>query len=80
MPAVVFPQLLLCGLFVARDQMAPVLEVVSYALPLTYAYDALQRVATGDFGATGVVDVVVVVAITALALVAGSVTLRRRSP
>ena len=41
MPAFIFPQLLLCGLFVARDQMAPALEAVSYALPLTYAYDAL---------------------------------------
>jgi ABC transporter DrrB family efflux protein len=44
MPAFVFPQLLLCGLFVARDQMAGALEAVSYALPLTYAYDALDRV------------------------------------
>ena len=26
MPAFVFPQLLLCGLFVPRDQMAPLLE------------------------------------------------------
>ena len=43
MPAFIFPQLLLCGLFVARDEMAPLLEAVSYALPLTYAYDALAR-------------------------------------
>lgn len=26
MPAVIFPQLLLCGLFIARDQMQPILE------------------------------------------------------
>src|SRR5262249_34822299 len=44
MPAIVLPQLLLCGLFVARDQMARALEIASYALPLTYAYDALERV------------------------------------
>ncbi len=41
MPAIVFPQLLLCGLFVARDQMIGVLQVVSDAMPLTYAFDAL---------------------------------------
>ncbi len=44
MPAFIFPQLLLCGLFVARDQMAPALEAISWALPMTYAYDALERV------------------------------------
>ena len=30
MPALVFPQLLLCGLFVARDDMASVLQAVSW--------------------------------------------------
>ena len=44
MPAIVFPQLLLCGLFVARDTMVGILQVVSDAMPLTYAFDALQRV------------------------------------
>src|SRR6218665_2435824 len=39
MPAFIFPQLLLCGLFVARDDMAPLLDAISWALPLTYAYD-----------------------------------------
>ena len=45
MPAVVIPQILLCGLLVPRDQMAPPLEWLSNLLPLTYAYDAL---AAGD--------------------------------
>ncbi len=81
MPAFVFPQLLLCGLFVARDEMAPVLEAISYALPLTYAYDALERVATdGSLGTRGVVDVAVTVAVTLLALALGAATLRRRTP
>lgn len=80
MPAVVFPQLLLCGLFVPRDEMAPVLEAASYALPLTYAYDALARVAAGDLGAAGVVDIAVIVGVTVLALVLGSLTLHRRTP
>ena len=60
MPAFIFPQLLLCGLLVARDQMATVLEVVSNALPMTYAYDALERVASpGELGPEVGRDVVV---------------------
>jgi ABC-2 type transport system permease protein len=81
MPAFVFPQLLLCGLFVARDQMAPALEAISNALPLTYAFDALERVAAGaEFGARGRLDVAVIVAVTLLALALGALTLRRRTP
>jgi ABC-2 type transport system permease protein len=81
MPAFVLPQLLLCGLFVPRDQMAPLLEAISYALPLTYAYDALDRVASdGSLGAAGWADVAVVVAVTVLSLVLGALTLRRRTP
>jgi ABC-2 type transport system permease protein len=80
MPAFVLPQLLLCGLFVPRDQMAPLLEAVSYALPLTYAFDALHRVTVdGSLGAGGVVDVVVTVAVTVAALAGGAATLRRRT-
>lgn len=81
LPAFVFPQLLLCGLFVPRDQMAPVLEAVSYALPLTYAYDALERVASdGSLGSRGAVDVIVTAGATVLALALGAATLRRRTP
>jgi ABC-2 type transport system permease protein len=81
MPAFVFPQLLLCGLFVARDQMAGALEAVSYALPLTYAYDALDRVTSdGSLGGRGTVDVLVIFAVILLALALGAATLRRRTP
>ena len=81
MPAFVLPQLLLCGLFVPRDVMAPVLEAASWALPLTYAYDALDRVATdGSLGGDGIIDVVVVVGATILSLALGAATLKRRTP
>ena len=44
MPAIVFPQLLLCGLFVPRGAMAvPAAGDVADAFPLTYAFDALSR-------------------------------------
>lgn len=81
MPAVVLPQLLLCGLFVARDQMAGWLEAISAAMPLTYAYDALARAtSTEALGAHFAVDVVVVVAVTLGALALGAASMRRRSP
>jgi ABC-2 type transport system permease protein len=80
MPAFVFPQLLLCGLFVARDQMAAALEAISYALPLTYAYDALDRVTSdGSLGARGTLDVLITCGVILLALALGAATLRRRT-
>jgi len=79
MPAIVFPQILLCGLFVARSEMATWLRVISYALPLTYAYDALARTAANTLDARFALDVVVVAGCTVLAVVLGAATLRRRT-
>ncbi len=80
MPAFILPQLLLCGLFVPRADMAAVLHALSWALPFTYAYDALARVtAPGALGAGLAVDVVVVVGATLAALALGALTLRRRT-
>jgi ABC-2 type transport system permease protein len=81
MPAFVLPQILLCGLFVARDQMADWLQWVSAALPLTYSFDALDRAAQdASLGGRFWVDVGVTVGATLLALVLGTATLRRRTP
>jgi ABC-2 type transport system permease protein len=77
LPATVFPQILLCGLFVPRGQMAGWLRWLSDALPLTYAYDALAHTAADDVGARFAVDVGVVCGCIALAL--GAATLRRRT-
>ena len=44
MPVVVIPQMLLCGLFVAREQMAGWLQAISNVMPMTYAVEALQEV------------------------------------
>jgi ABC-2 type transport system permease protein len=81
MPAIVLPQLLLSGLFVARSEMAQWLQWVSYVFPLVYAYDALARVARGGgYGPRFTVDVAVTVGATVLALALGAATLRRRTP
>ena len=78
MPAVVFPQLLLCGLFVPRSDMAPALDWAARFLPLTYAYDALTGAATGQTANLGR-DTLVIVAATLLSLALGAATLRRRT-
>jgi ABC transporter DrrB family efflux protein len=80
MPAVVLPQFLLCGLIVPRDGMARVLELIAYGLPLTYAYDALDRLAAeGSWTGRVGLDVAVVGVAAVLALVLGAATLRRRT-
>ena len=80
MPAFVLPQLLLSGLFVSRDQMAGALDAAAGAMPLTYAYDALHRLAAdGTLGSQGTLDVVVLAGAVVLALALGAATLRRRT-
>jgi ABC-2 type transport system permease protein len=79
MPAIVFPQILLCGLFVARDGMASWLHAVSDVLPLTYAYDALARTASDSLDGRFAADVAVVCGCVVLALALGAATLRRRT-
>ncbi len=80
MPALVIPQILLCGLFVARDAMPDVLRVVSDVLPLSYAVDGMQRLQqdtrlSGDFG----VDLLVIGGYIVGAVGLGAATLRRRT-
>ncbi len=80
MPAVLLPQILLCGLFVARAQMPRALRVASDALPVSYAYDGLDRVARGSTDGRLLIDLAVVLGTVALAVGLGSTTLRRRTP
>jgi ABC-2 type transport system permease protein len=80
MPAIVFPQILLCGLLVPREAMPSLLEGISWFLPLTYAYDALERVTAGAVGGRLWLDVGVVLGSIVLALAFGATTLRRRTP
>jgi ABC-2 type transport system permease protein len=80
MPAVVLPQLLLCGLLVPRDELEPVLEAISDILPLSYAVDAMQRITIEpDVSAGILVDIGVVLLAIVLSLTLGAATLRRRT-
>ena len=80
MPAIVFPQILLCGLFLPVDQLPEGLQVVAHLLPLTYAVDAMTEVSrtAGGLG-TVVGDLAVVVGFTVALLGLGAATLRRRT-
>jgi ABC-2 type transport system permease protein len=79
MPAVILPQLILGGLFVPREDMPEVLEVISAFLPFTYAFDALSKVAADDIGGRFWLDVAVVIGSIILALVLAAATLKRRT-
>jgi ABC-2 type transport system permease protein len=81
MPAIVMPQVLLCGLFAPREAMTPVLEWLSNVMPLSYAVDALTQVThSSDVDATLVRNLLIVAACGLLALILGAATLRRRTP
>jgi ABC-2 type transport system permease protein len=80
MPVIVLPQLLLCGLFRPRAQMADVLRWASDVMPLSYAVSALQRVQRDtDVGGGFTRDTVVVAACVMAALALGAATLRRHT-
>ena len=80
MPLVVAPQLLLCGLFVPRDDMAGWLQAISDVLPMSYSVEALTEVGMHP-EPTGIMwrDLTVVVGAIVVALILGADTLRRRT-
>jgi len=78
MPAFILPQFLLCGLLVPRSQMAPALDTLAGILPMTYAYEALRDVASGD-GAAAAGAAAVTLGFCLIGLGIGALTLRRRT-
>lgn len=79
MPAFIFPQLLTCGLFIAREQMAKPLQWFADVMPLTYSVDALQQITYSPaWTSTLTRDLIIVVAYATAALVFGSITIRRQ--
>ena len=80
MPLIVFPQILLGGLFMPRDQMPDALYAISNWLPLSYAIDAVNAVTTDDEGWDLYRPLLIVVAFAVGSLILASATLRRRTP
>ena len=79
MPALVLPQILLCGLFVPRDALPEVLATVSDVLPLSYAVDAMQTLTRSATSGEVWGDLGVVAGFALAALGLGAATLRRRT-
>jgi ABC-2 type transport system permease protein len=80
MPAIVFPQILLCGLFVPRAALPGVLHGVSDVLPLSYAVDSMQSLQSSvGLSADFWRDLVVIAAFVAATVALGAATLRRRT-
>lgn len=80
MPALIFPQIIVCGLFVPLAKLPELLEKIAHFLPLTYAVDALNRVAVETaLSSRAWWDVVVVCSFVIVSLGLGALTLRRQS-
>lgn len=80
MPVVVLPQVLLCGLFTPREEMAAPLDSVSSVLPLSYAVDAMTDLSRrAELGHDFLTALAVMGGSLLLALVLGAATLRRQA-
>ena len=81
MPLIVFPQILLGGIFIPRDQLPDGLRQISDWLPLSHAIDALNAVASDSHDAAWIGGQLLIIAAFAVgAIVLGSITLNRRTP
>ena len=80
MPVVVGPQIFLCGLLVARDQMPRALELCSNVLPMSWAVDAVGELTanatpTADFA----LDMALLAAGGLVVLTVAALTVPRRT-
>jgi ABC-2 type transport system permease protein len=76
---ILMPQVLLCGLFVARDHMATWLQRISDVLPLTYSVDAMKQVTMHSNWTTDLThDLMIIVGFAIVVLILGSITIRRQ--
>lgn len=80
MPILVFPQIILGGLFMPRDQMPDVLYAISDWLPLSHAVDAIDQVTAGGDTWDVFGPLLIVGAFAVGSLVLAALTLRRRTP
>jgi ABC-2 type transport system permease protein len=80
MPAIVFPQLFLCGLFAPRETMAGFLYAISKIMPMTYAVQALQEIGRHP-SPTAIMwrDLAIIAGAAIVALALAAATLRRRT-
>lgn len=80
MPVLVFPQIILGGVIMPRENMTEALQRISDWLPLSYAIDAVNAVTRGDEGSDLLYPLGIVAACVVGAIVLAALTLRRRTP
>ncbi|MDR1387117.1 MAG: ABC transporter permease [Propionibacteriaceae bacterium] len=80
LPVFVFPQIILGGVFMPRQQMPRALELISDFMPLSYAIDGVSQVAAGQGGWVVGRPLLIMAAFAVGCLVAASATLPRRTP
>jgi ABC-2 type transport system permease protein len=79
-PVVIIPQLLLCGLLIPRQDLPAGLRAVSDLMPLSYAVDGMHHLTLeATVSHWFWIDAAIVVAFALGALMAGAITLRRRT-
>ncbi|MFT4148546.1 MAG: ABC transporter permease [Micrococcaceae bacterium] len=80
MPVVLIPQLFLAGIFVPLSTMANWMQELSKLMPLRYSYDAIEQINTHTTMTTDAWhDVIGIVGIIIVVLIAGGLTLRRKT-
>jgi ABC-2 type transport system permease protein len=80
LPAFILPQFLLCGLLVPIEALPNVLHDIARCLPLTYAVDAMQKVANeASISSSQWHDIAVIIAFGIAAISLGAATLRRQT-
>ncbi len=80
MPVIVFPQVILGGVFMPRDRMPSALQTISDWFPLSHAIDAVNATSAGASGAEVYVPLLIVAMCAVGAVMLAALTLRRRTP
>lgn len=80
MPAFIFPQIILGGLFIPSAQMPDILQTISDWLPLTHALKALTDISAGAGSDEILGEIGIVGAVSLGALLLGALTLRKKTP
>lgn len=79
-PAFVIPQLLICGLFIPREQMADGLQWLARIMPVTYTVDGMRAAMTTTGVSADLLNNMLVLAVFGFgALILGALTMRRQS-
>jgi ABC-2 type transport system permease protein len=79
LPLILFPSILLSGVFWPLEAVPPVLRPISYFIPLTYAVDGLRSVMIRGWGVDGIwLPLAVLVAFAVVMLLLSTWALKRR--